>query len=275
MHCRSEKQAFALLTDEEKTETKQAFTAILTKLAPTLYTLFLYDSQFIIDSTNTSFPELEYLSTPHPLTSTCFAAVNSFPSLRRLHVSNIQSMDSADFWETLASSAPLLTHLRLSGVGQDPRLHHFLKIFLRISNEESTSSGDSVPPSPLSEEDDEYGDSSALVEAVTGIAVRLPDLRDIYVRPRINTSMDWTSSNRLHHAEMMRGLREVAYNTEGAGVGRLHLLPETGGYGLLEARSHWADVVQGGDGPWSLQADPTRLWSEAGLRLRLRDLSIF
>lgn len=277
MHCRSETQAFMGLSEDEKSEASQAFVTILTQMAPTLFTLFLYDSQFLIDTINTPFPVLEDLSTPLPLwMSSDFATKDCFPSLKRLHVSNIQPMDVSDFWEALASSTPSLTHLRLSGVGQDPHLHKFIKIFLRLPGKKSTPSRDLIAATTQSAEDDEYGEGSAEAEEIAGISARLPNLKNIYVRPRINTSIDWSSAGRRAQAAMMRGLREVARDIErGEGVERLCLLPETGGYGLLEARSHWLDVIEGGDGPWSSQPDPTSAWAEAGLRLRLRDLSIF
>ena len=163
-------------------------------------------------------------------------------------MSNV-SNNSVDFWEALASCTPLLTDLRLSGIKEDLQLPRFLEILFRMS------SGDTGLLPLQSYEDEEH----TLVKAAASIAVKLPDLQSIYVRPRINRLAARAMQD--IHEMMLKSLREVAHDTEGAVGRRLYVLPEDMQNSLDDVRGHWADVARGGDGPWSLQADSIGPWT--------------
>ncbi|KIP06865.1 hypothetical protein PHLGIDRAFT_445048 [Phlebiopsis gigantea 11061_1 CR5-6] len=264
IHCRATATLLSNMAESDKTAAVQACTTTLSQLAPTLDILFLYDeSPFLLSDVAIEFPRLQDLSIPCPSTVSNFISHDIYPSLRRLHVSNIRSFDFTELWASLAYGAPSFTHLRLSGVRQDPQLPRSLKTLTGIPNGPSTDADDSETNGAQSGAETENHHGS--LDEVAKITARLPNLKDVYVRPTLATAIDWTSAPRQNHAAMMKELRELADETTGrAGAGlRLHLLPESGGYTLLEARRHWQELVDGGDGPWSAPPGPSVGWADA------------
>lgn len=218
---------------------KAGVNRVLLAAAPTLCTLFLHDSSFIGSMIGgISFPTLTSLSLPELRPALGSAACTHLPSLRRLHVSSC--IETRKLLRIFATYAPTsLTHLRITGLCQDPVIVPSLRVLLNISI-------------PLA------GAHCATTTHVEGcIAHKLAEvfhrLQHIYIQPRgISQISQWTSVT--SQTEMESGLQSIATACAVRMTRKMHLLPETQWYTREEARSHWLNIVEGGEGPWSENA---------------------
>ena len=82
-------------------------------------------------------------------------------------------------------------------------------------------------------------------------------LRHILVQPGVPPEDDdeefECTYGAFEHYEMLYVLKDIAEeHARGVGVGTFRLLHEKEEYPLEEAKRDWQDLVDGGDGPWSL-----------------------
>lgn len=250
LDCGAGLQAMYKITEERWTVLQDAMVRILTLASPTLAIVFSYDPVRVPDNEAIPmhFPVLTSLSASYPL-----ATYNSFPALRRLHISNVANLRQCEiFREDPTTLAAARTHLRISGIGHDPFTPAYLRVLLDVAPREVVNA---QPPTPLTWELSLPPQSDQAV-LTTALSTALPQLEHVYMQPLLHrTSMDnyigggWDVHQSMV-AELVR-IHRVCAVRDGR---KLDVLPETGkssrGYGLAEAHEHWLDLARGGDGPW-------------------------
>ncbi|GJE98308.1 hypothetical protein PsYK624_145350 [Phanerochaete sordida] len=230
---------------------RNAVHTVVASAADTLYHLNVHSPPADI-----TFPHLHDLTIAAiALTDPLATACDRFPSLRRLHVLDLSAGTSSEFCSGLADAAPNITHLRLSGVSQDTRISHFLRIILRMcpnsgsERDAAQSAGGHAFAQLGSQEDQE----------AAAVAARLPTLKCIIVQPT-EIANGWCGTGGHLQSEMMVALGllqlrtrfSVAESGQAAGP-RFSLLPEQE-YSAKQAREDWLDTVEGGSGPWQGKA---------------------
>jgi hypothetical protein len=133
-------------THEGRAELLSAFETVLCYTATMLKSLVVYEPTdlCLVCTTQQNFPVLSDLSIPEAITALPLHVSKEhnacFPSLHRLHISRCNQFTfHLPLWASLAETAPQLTHLRISGVRDDPQLPRFLRVLLRVPAPERTS----------------------------------------------------------------------------------------------------------------------------------------
>lgn len=224
-----------------------SFRKILTVASPTLQTMFAPSFPNI----KTAWPILPVLTdiTIRSSSSLPQAQMNDhLPSLKRLHI-----WDGCIQWHRFPPFTPL-THMRLSNVPCSSDLPLFLRILLDVP----------VPTRWVGREDStgtyaHYKPGSH--EALNSVqhASSLPHLKSVFVRPSVHYhSQEGSAQTHSWCTMMQNGFTSVAHAcARGKGTGKLYLLPSSAEYTNAEARADWLDVINGGDGAWSLKGPMT------------------
>ena len=233
---------------ERAEELNPAFQAIFTAASPSLETLVVHDSLSSLNliRSGLAFPLLRDLSISHwcMRTDVGTSAYPRSPSLRRLHVTS--SVYMRDYWNKLVQLASSITHLRLSGLYGEPTICPFLCVLLVLPAPTHIPGNDISPREIPSYEPDDEEAHYALT-----IASQLPNLTFIYIQPLELHNSGWIGVGPWRHDLMKVVLENIALtSTRGESVGGLFTLPASLAYLRDEARRHWLDLVEGGDGPW-------------------------
>ena len=243
-------------TRERRTALLNGLETVLDYTATMLITLAIHKpaNVCLVCTTRRSFPALQDLAIPEAIPTLPLSdpKENSprFPSLRRLHITGCNQFTfHIPLWVSIAETAPLLTHLRVSSVRDDLQLPRFLRVLLKVPPPDRTP-GQWAPPTRI---DHWYKAGSEDVWQAEKVAARLPLLKDVYVHRR--PMNDMSAERRFESVTydcMSLGLTHIAESTaKGAGEGILHLVPVVRGYRYHEAKKHWLDMVAGRNGPWS------------------------
>lgn len=117
---------------------EKAISAIITPAAPVLLTLTIHLPPDLFDTIRpftSALPRLINLACPplknHHIGGSC-RQNPIFPALRRLHIVPYRSTPGRGFWDLLASSAPLLCHLRLTSFTHANHLWIFFSALLKV-----------------------------------------------------------------------------------------------------------------------------------------------
>lgn len=225
-------------------ELVSAFRAVINVAATNVETLVVHESRrFDPIGGDWVFPALRDLSVNVLYLDSGADHHTRFPSLRRLHYSSVRSPNTRDLWPQLVSFAPDITHLRLSGVLGDIFLPRVLRLLLDVPAEKRSGATSDAAAS--------HAPDPANGNNTPAAALRLPSLKHIYVQPSGWHNDDRTSMGALMHNAMETALQSIADACDrGEGVGKLYVLPESQGYHVSEARKHWLELIEGGDGPW-------------------------
>ena len=221
---------------------RRAYPAILERAAPTLLTLFInhYDFTSFCKHTSLRFPVLRDLAV-HSLSR--YQPDNDldypFPLLERVHISTVYNTSgSGEPFVALATMAPHLTTLRLSDIREDVALPRFLRTLLRVPD---PPGGAPAPQEGIDPEE---------------IVKYLPCLTNVLVEPFVfhDYAAYGMQTEAEEHTTMMTGLDTTAKAcvTRREGEPRLVVMPSV--HALYSAESwlsHWLEVVEGGDGPWT------------------------
>lgn len=234
---------------EELKMLEVALATVLARAAPSVQTLVVHDAwraDSTIASLGTGLPALRDLALPCESSLQTFDPA-TFPALRRFHSCALLNR-RFQLWEAIASSFPLLTHLRITRVSQDTDLPPLLRVILKIPVTSDPTWGDLYCP----------GEREFLAGSEEGaraqcIANALSQLKDVIVQPGLYKSDGYCGTGELKDGMMQMGLGSIARACErGVGEGRLSLLPGSKGYTLEVARTDWLNLVAGGDGPWNV-----------------------
>lgn len=238
----NEKRDMGVYRDRSKLNAmSDAYSFVLDRASTTLLTLSIYHYDFPLHLKHSRlrFPVLRDLSL---CTFNQYEPDNDadypFPTLQRAHISTLYKLsDVEEPFAALASMAPNVAVLRMSGVSEDPRLPLFLRTLLRAPSD------DAPVPIPSDGVDPEV------------IAKYLPQLRTVIVEA--TQFEDYAELGLLAEEEeqnvMMARLTAVAEvcATRRNGEPKLHLIPpRLGVYTAPLALAHWLDVIGGGEGPW-------------------------
>ncbi|GJE99618.1 hypothetical protein PsYK624_158890 [Phanerochaete sordida] len=217
---------------------QEAIRKLLAAAAHSLRTLTLYWTALDLVASELAFPLLEDLSVER--FDSIGRGLPILPSLHRLHLT--QYFGWSGFWPLLASVAPALTHVRLTGLSQDTELARFLRNLFDLpvpANAESVMTPGLVPPYP-----------PGTPEAAA--AKMLSSLRTVIAEPVEYTSNSVYADGLVTNLQMKAGLAVAANECrQGAGKGMLYILPDTFEYLVSEALREWLELVEGGSGPWA------------------------
>lgn len=222
---------------EKSLRLQEAIRNLLAVAAPTLRTLALYGTQLDVVASGVTLPLVEDFC----VESLDILGKNTIlSSLLRLHFTRFSSYSG--FWPLLARIAPALTHIRLSGLSQDVELTRILRNLLDLpvpNTPESCMALYLVPPYPPGTPEAEAADA-------------LASLRTVLVEPIEHAGGDFCGTGIVIQIQMKCWLDVVAEERkQGAGRGMLYLLPDVVESQVSEARREWAEMVEGGSGPWA------------------------
>lgn len=236
----------------EELAPEEAVRRLLRCTAPTLHTLFwhealFYDRYDILPSL--VFPVLRDLSIP---TVNFWRGLSAtpFPALRRLHLHDIWRDEPGFAWKVIAQVCPNISAIRLSCMSATYAgdLPHFLRMLLHVTTKDCAAAPAATSGGEL------YGSGSATEEDLLDLATRLSGVVQVTVQEAIDP-LNIINDTRSPVAEArMTALQDIVQAcAEGTGERRLCIFPEAFDYGERTAWMDWLEVVEGGDGPWSVE----------------------
>ncbi|KIP08988.1 hypothetical protein PHLGIDRAFT_355704 [Phlebiopsis gigantea 11061_1 CR5-6] len=214
---------------------RDAFSLVLRTASSTLRSLVIYGNActFILyHNLNLAFPVLKDLTT-HALTKQENMA-KRFPSLRRLQFID-QGCDGPDS-TTFDTLVPTLTHLRIDSQVLSDHFSLFLYNFLGLLSHDFLVTVVRSGTVSWTAQD---------TRRAVATAARLPRLQHIFIQP---LQLVWMPTSFLKLAQA---------STFANGARRFYMCPRNGDvmwYTVRDAMLDWQNLVQGGDGPWSVQA---------------------
>lgn len=242
--------------DDDAFEHKTSVIEILRKVARTLITLFVHIPSWSFQLPCV-FPMLEDLTIPY-FCEGFSKDENPEPSLPRLLRLHVTSYDSPGrllrpIWVRLATSAPTLEQLRISGFKRDGNLENFIRAIFDVPRPEPPMvNGQQI--NMLLPIATAYPPGSRGAILAGRAKAGLPRLKRIYLQPGV---YEPHPSNRcgtdgLGHYTMIVALSILAGQTEkGQGNGVVRCFPRAKqAYGSEDAWEHWLDVIHGGNGAW-------------------------